>query len=126
MSATSLPNAVITLTGDGLKKALPAALHISVIATVNVDAASARRQASIWLANETGTQPGPGDPRLIIGERTVWRMPVLLTSSIHGIVGEVGSIDVDAGTGELLAGDALRDEILSNVQRFGRPAPTTD
>lgn len=88
------------------------------MATVNLDAAAARRKATAGLASEEGNLFISGAPQLIISKETVCRMPVVLTSSVTGPVGEAGSIDVNAETGELLADEELRDQILTNVQQI--------
>lgn len=110
----------ITLSGTGLQKFQASDVDINVVATVNLDAAAARRKATAWLASEVGNLLISGAPQLIISKETVWRMPVVLTSSVTGTVGEVGSIDVNAETGELLAGETVRDQILANVQHLTR------
>ncbi|MCL4267292.1 MAG: hypothetical protein KJ069_29210 [Anaerolineae bacterium] len=112
----------ITLFGTGLQKFQALDVAINVEATVNLDAATARRRATAWLASEVGNQLISGTPQLIIRKETVWRMPVMLTSSATGMIGEVGSVDVNAETGELLANEELRDQILANVQHLTRSA----
>jgi hypothetical protein len=62
------------------------------------------------------------EPRLVIARNTVWRLPVLLTSSEKGIVGEVGFVDVDAALGELLTSNELRAQLLTHVQQLIRLA----
>ena len=44
--------------------------------------------------------------------------PVLLTSSKIGTVGEVGSVDVNAQTGELLTSQSLIDVLTANATRL--------
>lgn len=77
-----------------------------------------------WLVSEVGNMLMAGDPRLVIAQTTVWRLPVLLTSSEKGIVGEVGFVDVDAASGEPMTSDALHAQILNNVHRLTRTAPS--
>jgi hypothetical protein len=116
-----MSNTTITLTGEGVKDLNQLNVHISVEATVNVDAKSARRRVTAWLASEVGNMLIAGEPRLVISENTVWRLPALLTSSERGIIGEVGCVDVDAVTGELIAGNELRTQIVNNVNGLIRP-----
>jgi hypothetical protein len=116
-----MSNTTITLTGEGVKDLNQLNVHISVEATVNVDAKSARRRVTAWLASEVGNMLIAGEPRLVISENTVWRLPALLTSSERGIIGEVGCVDVDAVTGELIASNELRTQILNNVNGLIRP-----
>jgi hypothetical protein len=66
-----------------------------------------------------------GMPQLIIRKDAVWRVPVLLTSSRMGTVGQAGSIDIDAESGKLQVNNELREQILNNVQNLiGTPSPT--
>jgi hypothetical protein len=116
-----MSNTTITLTGEGVKDLNQLNVHISVEATVNVDAKSARRRVTAWLASEVGNMLIAGEPRLVISENTVWRLPALLTSSERGIIGEVGCVDVDAVTGELIASNELRTQIVNNVNGLIRP-----
>lgn len=117
-----MSNTTITLSGDGVQDLNRLNVQISVEAVVNVDAKDARRRATAWLASEVGNMLIAGYPHLVISQNTVWRLPVLLTSSETGVVGEVGSVDVDAVTGEPFVGASLRTQILDNVNRLTRPA----
>lgn len=116
-----MSNTTITLSGEGVKDLNQLNVHISVEAVVNVDAKSARRRVTAWLASEVGNMLIAGEPRLVISQNTVWRLPALLTSSQQGIVSEVGCVDVDAATGDLMADDELRTQILNNVNGLIRP-----
>lgn len=119
-----MDNVTVTLSGQGLQDTEGLNIQVSIAATVNIGAKAARRQATAWLASEVGNMLMGGEPQLIISDRTVWRVPAILTSSEIGLVGEVGTVDVDAEGGELLVNDDLREQILENVKQFTRPAPT--
>jgi hypothetical protein len=118
-------NATITISGEGVHDLDKLNVQISVEAIVNVDAKSARRRATTWLVSEVGNMLIAGDPRLVISGITVWRLPVLLTSSEKGIVAEVGFVDVDASSGEAMISSELRTQILDNVNRLIRTAPSS-
>src|SRR5262245_40962168 len=111
-------NATITISGLGVQDLNELNVQISVEAIGNVDAKRARRNVTAWLASEVGNMLIAGEPRLVISQITVWRLPVLLTSSEKGIVGEVGFVDVDASSGESKISDELRTQILANVDRL--------
>lgn len=117
-----MSNTTITLSGEGVEDLNQLNVQISVEAVVNVDAKHARRRVTVWLASEVGNMLIAGDPRLVISRETVWRLPVLLTSSEKGVVGEVGFVDVDASSGELMTSDKLRTQILNHVNELIRPA----
>ena len=91
---------------------------------INVDARTARRRAIAWLVSEVGNMLVSGAPQLVIGRQSVWRVPVILTSSSAGTVGQAGAVDVDAESGEALVGKELREQILDNVRHLSTPAPT--
>ena len=114
----------ITLTGEGIQDAQELDIHISIVATVNVDARTARRRVTAWLASEVGNMLIGGTPQLVISKQTVWQVPVILTSSSVGTVGQAGTVDVDAESGEVLVSEELREQILNNVKHFASPAPT--
>ena len=86
-----------------------------------IDAESARRKVTGWLVSDVGNLLIGDTPALMIADRAVWRVPVLLTSPSRGVIGTVGSVDVDAQTGEILADEALGRHILKNAH--AAPAP---
>jgi hypothetical protein len=53
-------------------------------------------------------------------------VPVVLGSSTLGVLGEVGTVDVDAETGEILLTETLSQEILQNVKTLSRSAFQTN
>ena len=108
----------ITLKGAGIQDAQSLDINISVVAIVNVNAVTARRRVTAWLVSEVGNMLMGGSPELVIGTETLWRVPVMLTSSSAGALGEVGIVIVDAVTGELHVSDDLREQILNNVKDF--------
>lgn len=116
------PQATVTLNGRGIENIGALTVQVAVEATVNIDAKSARRQATIWLASEVGNMLIAGTPHLFIGRQSVWRVPVILTSSNVGVVGEVGVVEIDTISGQLQVTDQTKDELLLNVARLIRPA----
>jgi predicted DNA-binding antitoxin AbrB/MazE fold protein len=94
---------------------------------VRVSATAARRRVSGFVLNEISYLMGGGEPTLVIGERTVWRVPVILTFPTDGPVGTVGTIEVDAETGELHTSPQLIEEITRNAETLaGRLPPETE
>ena len=116
-----MDNVTVTLSGAGLPDTGALTIQVSVAATVNIGAQAARRQATAWLASEVGNMLIGGDPQLVIGQHTLWRVPATLTSSEKGTLGQVGIVDVDAENGQLLITDDLKAQILTNVNRLIRP-----
>ncbi|MGB0387091.1 MAG: hypothetical protein ACPGWR_19925 [Ardenticatenaceae bacterium] len=93
----------------------------SVTMTVNIDPNTARRRVTGWLISYVGNMIMGGTAQLVIINRALWRVPALLMSSKIGTVGQVGFVDVDAVTGELLVDDHLIEEILNNAQNLVHP-----
>lgn len=117
----------IKITGNGVREPQQRSFDIAVYANVEVDPLSARRKVTGWLVDEVGNMIIGGTPQLIVSKQTIWRVPAVLTSTSKGVVGEVGTVDVDAETGELKISTELRDLILKNVERIvASAAPASD
>ncbi|MEJ2208924.1 MAG: hypothetical protein P8129_07800 [Anaerolineae bacterium] len=91
-------------------------IDISLSATVNITGFSARQKVSGYVADELSTQMHGGTPKLVVGERIAWRVPVILSLPPSGDLGEVGYIDVDVETGELLT----TEESLQEIKRHAK------
>jgi len=89
-----------------------------------IDAESAQRKVTGWLVSDVGNLLIGDTPTLVIADRAVWRVPILLTSPSRGVIGIVGSVDVDAQTGKVLADEALGRRILKDAHLVARSAPT--
>ena len=83
---------------------------------VRIPAAVARRKVNVFVCNEISYLMGGRDPDLVAGNPVVWRVPVVLTFPDHGAVGTVGTVEVNAETGELLTSLTLIEEIRRNAQ----------
>jgi hypothetical protein len=102
------------------------AIDIRLSATVNVTAFSARQKVTGFVADEISTNMHGGEPQLIVGERICWRVPVILSMPPTGDRGEVGEIDVDIETGQLMVTRALIEEIERRAEYLAaHPAPTS-
>jgi hypothetical protein len=115
-----MAQATITLTGEGVQEIQQLDMQISVVATVQIDAITARRRVTAWLVSDVANLLVGGTPQLVIGQQTLWRVPVLLTSSQLGTVGPVGTVDVDATTGHIFVSSELKKQILTNAKRAAR------
>lgn len=95
---------------------------------IRVTAVRARQLVGIHLGNHVGlllhgTTP---DELVVRQDRIYWRVPVVLARGREGQLGCVGTIDVDAGTGDLIIDDTLIQEIQENARilaaRHAHPA----
>jgi len=86
-------------------------IALSLTAQVNVTDMIAQRKVSKLLLDEVGNLMYGEHPSLFVGQRLLWRVPVWLASPKRGPLGQVGALDVDAQTGEILYTQDLLDEI---------------
>ncbi|NJM40448.1 MAG: hypothetical protein HC853_06630 [Anaerolineae bacterium] len=77
------------------------------IATEVIAPEVARRKANGWLLDQVGNLLIGQNPELVAGDAMVWRVTVVLTSPARGHVGTLGTVDVDAATGDVLADEAV-------------------
>jgi len=102
-------------------EAITAPIHFSlhVAATLNTTAADARRTVNRQVVTELGTGLIGRDPDLVIeGGQFYWRVPIVLSLPGLGDLGQVGHVDVDARTGEVLADEATRDRMIQHARRL--------
>jgi hypothetical protein len=77
-----------------------------------------RRKVGRYVAEEIGYLLRSGEPKLVVGQRVVWRVPVTQALPTAGEIGEVGSIDVDVETGKLNLSPQLLTQITQNGERL--------
>lgn len=84
---------------------------------------SARQLVNVLMTMEVSSQMLSQAPELVLGERRCWSVPVWFTLPGVGLVGQAGTILVDAHTGEVLADSQTLREIAENAKRLAeRPA----
>ena len=99
-------------------------VDVSVTAQVNVTDATAQRQVSRLLLEQVGNLLYAERPSLVVGRRLLWRVPVWLGQPTTGPLGQVGTLDVDVQTGEILYTQPLLDEIADRGNALAeRTAP---
>lgn len=86
-------------------------INIQVSAEIQVSAAMARRRVSRLVVSEIGNLLYGGEPSLHVAEQISWRVPVILAYPDTGPVGQVGTLDVDIETGQVLATETAIQEI---------------
>src|SRR5204863_8141734 len=87
---------------------------------LNITSFSARQKVTQSVMHELSTQLGGGAPELTVGERVYWSVPVVFTLPGKGVLGRVGTLRVDAGTGELLTDPQTEQEMMHNADRLAR------
>ena len=64
------------------------------------------------------------EPSLVVdGERFLWRVPVYLAVLPQGRLGQVGAVDVDAQSGQLLVTRELIEEMHRNARTLVERPP---
>ena len=90
---------------------------------ITFTAKQAQRKVDTWLLNEVSMMMGAEAPTLVVGARTVWRVPCRFTAPHVGRVGTVGEIDVDAKTGELYDSLAKKESIIDCAKKLAEKLP---
>src|ERR1700678_56566 len=93
-------------------------INIRVTQPLNVTAFSARQRVTQYVMHQLSTQFGGDAPELTVGERVYWTVPVVFTLPGRGVLGRVGTLRVDAGTGELLADLQTEQEMMRHAEQM--------
>ncbi|HOU13274.1 MAG TPA: hypothetical protein PKZ84_09150 [Anaerolineae bacterium] len=86
-------------------------IEFSLSTQVNVTDFTAQRKVSKVLLDQVGNLLYGERPTLVAGRRLLWRVPVWVALPTTGPLGQVGTLDVDAQTGEVLTSTALLNDI---------------
>lgn len=73
-----------------------------VTGEISVSPDLARRRAKGYLSREVAMAFRPGEPVLVWGSQPVWRMTIHLFLRGYGQVAELGAVEVDAISGEVI------------------------
>jgi hypothetical protein len=96
-------------------------INIRVTQPLNVTAFSAQQRVTQYVMQELSTQLGGAAPDLTVGERVYWSVPVVFTLPGKGVLGRVGTLRVNAGTGELLIDPQAEQEMMRHAEQFVPP-----
>jgi hypothetical protein len=75
----------------------------------------ARRKANGWLVSNVGSVLAQQPQLLQVDDRLVWQFKAFLATKGYPLRGPVGLVDVDAYTGELLSGEDVAAQIITNA-----------
>ena len=102
------------------------AIDIHVSATVNVSAFSAKQKVTRFVASHISTHMHGGEPKMVVNDRIVWRVPIIFSMAPQGDRGVVGEVDVDVETGATQISQALIEGIKERARRLALhpPSPT--
>jgi len=90
-------------------------IELSLTARVNVTDAIAQRKVSKLLLDRVGNLLYGERPNLVVGQRLLWRVPIWLGLPTVGPVGQIGTLDVDTQTGEIL----FTQQVLTEIAERG-------
>jgi hypothetical protein len=94
-------------------------INVNITATLNITAYTAKRKVNVIVLHRVGTGLFGDDPSLVVTDKSiVWRVPVFVSTASRGRLGQVGQIDVDAQTGEIMADDNLLKAIGDHAERL--------
>jgi hypothetical protein len=97
-------------------------IHVHVSAQLNITPFVVRQKVSGVVLSQVGTGVSADEPMLVVAnERLVWRVPVFLALPGLGRLGDLGQIDVDVQTGQVLADQAMFKQLIENAQRIVTP-----
>jgi hypothetical protein len=97
-------------------------INIHVTQPLNVTSFSARQRVTQYVLSHLSTQLGGDAPELTIGERVYWTVPVVFTLPGKGVLGRVGTLRVDAATGELLTDPEIEQELMRHAEQLAQRA----
>jgi hypothetical protein len=119
MESQSQVIATVLANTRSIPETAPIHLSFHVVATLNVTAEEARRQVNRQVVTELGTGLIARDPELVIaGEQIVWRVPIVLSLPGLGDLGQVGTVDIDARTGDLQLDADAHGRIVQHARRL--------
>lgn len=99
-------------------------LEVNISTTLGITAGQAKRKLTRYFMDNVSLFITPQSPLLVVvnPEKISWRFPVFFAMGHHGRLGQVGEVDVDAHSGEILLNDVLLEEIKANAQRLAKGA----
>ena len=95
-------------------------VEISLTAQVNITDFTAQRKVSKLLLDQVGNLLCGERPNLVVGRQLLWRVPIWLGLPTTGPVGQVGSLDVDAQTGEILFTQQILDDLTERSDALAK------
>jgi len=94
-------------------------INIQIEAELNVSDLMAQRKVTGYLIDHVSDHLSGETPALVVDqERLLWRVPVALYLTSRGKVGQVGEIDVDGQSGQLLITQTLLEELKARANEL--------
>ena len=105
--------------------AIPETGSFEIRQTVNLAISSkqAQRKVDTWLLLEVSMMMGAETPTLLLGERSIWRVPVRFTAPHVGRVGTAGEVEIDAQSGEIYNPITAKTTLLRTAKTLAKKLP---
>jgi hypothetical protein len=97
-------------------------INIRVTQPLNITSFSAQQRITQYVMHGLSTQLGGDTPELTVGERVYWSVPVVFTLPGKGVLGRVGTLRIDAATGELLTDPQTEREMMNHAEQLAQRA----
>jgi len=95
-------------------------IEVSITSKINITAIVAQRKVSKLVLDQVSNLLYSMQPTLVAGERLLWRVPVWFALPTTGPLGQVGTIDVDPQSGEILYSQHILDEISERAHELAQ------
>ncbi len=96
-------------------------ITVHIKSKINVTSFTARQKVNVLLLDKAGTGLLAESPVLVAANgRLCWRVPVILSLPGHGRLGQVGTIDVDMQTSEMLMPPSTIETIIDNANQLAQ------
>lgn len=98
-------------------------LEVNISTDLSISSQQAKRKLTRYFMDHVSLFFMPGKPLLVIlaGNRIVWRFPVIFSPGHQ--LGQVGEVDVDAQSGELIINKTNIAEMIDHANRLAQVAP---
>lgn len=92
-------------------------VNIRIEASLNISAFVAQQKATGYVLDHVSDHMAGDEPSLVVdGDCFLWRVPIYFAVLPHGRLGQVGSIDIDAQTGQLHITNELIQDMRDHAQ----------
>lgn len=110
---------------ESIQEQHPLHLKLNISTTLGITAQEAHSKVLRYFVDHVNMFITPRPPLLVmLDDHTFhWRFPLVFSLGRQGRLGQVGEVDVDAYTGELLIQETQVQEINANVRRLAQSTP---
>ena len=95
-------------------------INIRVTQPLNITSFSAQQRITQYVMHGLSTHLGGDTPELTVGERVYWSVPVVFALPGMGVLGRVGTLRIDTGTGELLTDPQTEREMMQHAEQLAQ------